>query len=240
MYGFCWYKIQQTFEMKYSAASCQELVRACVESSNVEAWQEFVARFQKVIIAVVWHVAQRYGEASRAVIEDLVQETYAKLCKDRCRALSDFDPRHEEAFYGMVKVTAANVARDYFRAFTARKRGSGKPQAEVPEELPSSSQEAAIERSVLLAEIDKILSTITSSPRDREIFWLFYRHGFTANDIASIPTYGLTPKGVESLILRLRTQLRAKLCQQDDNLVAKAGFEGVGQEKTLLNKEEQS
>lgn len=100
--------------MSYSSLSCDELVRACAESGNAEAWQEFVCRFEKHIKLVIWRVARRWGEDSPTVIQDLVQDTYVKVCADDCRFLRNFKPQHEDAFFGMLKVTAANVARDYF------------------------------------------------------------------------------------------------------------------------------
>src|SRR4051812_2099089 len=100
--------------MIYSSLSCDELVRACAESGDAEAWQEFVCRFERLIGIVVWRVARRHGENSGTVVEDLVQETYAKICDDDCRLLRGFKPHHQDAFFGMLKVTAANVARDYF------------------------------------------------------------------------------------------------------------------------------
>jgi len=43
------------------------------------------------------------------------------------------------------------------------------------------------------------------------VFWLYYRAGFTASAIASLPTVGLTTKGVESLIFRLTRIVRENL-----------------------------
>ncbi len=39
--------------MIYSSLSCDELVRACAESGDAEAWQEFVCRFERLIGIVV-------------------------------------------------------------------------------------------------------------------------------------------------------------------------------------------
>ena len=44
--------------------------------------------------------------------------------------------------------------------------------------------------------------------RDRLIFWMYYRQGFTAKAIAAIPSISLTVKGVEGVIQRLTGQLR--------------------------------
>jgi RNA polymerase sigma-70 factor (ECF subfamily) len=61
----------------------------------------------------------------------------------------------------------------------------------------------------MLEQIDCRLSA-TESKRDRTIFWLYYRQGFSAREIAELPGLGLTQKGVESCIHRLTNMLRAE------------------------------
>jgi len=231
--------------MIYRSLSCDELVHACAESGNAEAWQEFVCRFEKLISLVVWRIVRRYGEDNHAVVKDLVQEAYAKICDDDCRLLRDFKAHHEDAFFGMLKVTAANVAHDYVRARDCIKRGSGKADSELNEAEvfvpdPHHTGPDHIERQILLQEIDRILSTISSGERDREIFWLHYRQGLTASDIAKISSYGLTAKGVESILHRLRSQLRARLAEPAMRVgQPRSGAEGIQEEKTLFKEEGQ-
>ena len=73
-----------------------------------------------------------------------------------------------------------------------------------------------VEREILLREIDEHLAAVTEPAargRDRQIFWLYYRHGMTARAIALIPGIGLTQKGVESAIQRLTNHVRARLTE---------------------------
>jgi hypothetical protein len=53
--------------MSYSSLSAEELVRACSESGNAEAWEEFVRRFRVVIGSAVRRVAYSYGKSNSAV-----------------------------------------------------------------------------------------------------------------------------------------------------------------------------
>ena len=46
------------------------------------------------------------------------------------------------------------------------------------------------------------------SPRDRQIFGLYYRQGMTAKQIASIQALNLSTKGVEAVIVRLNKLIR--------------------------------
>lgn len=127
---------------------------------------------------------------------------------------------------------ATNVARDHFKARYSQKRGSGQGQAlsevEPPAGADSPGSADTMEREVLLKQIDDCLATCTSGPdeeRDRTIFWLYYRQGMTAKAIAALPTVGLSPKGVESAILRLTRQVREKMVE----LQAKHRTEGPGE-----------
>jgi len=231
--------------MNYSSLSCDELVRACAESGNSEAWQEFVSRFERLISLVVWRVARRYGENDSSVIEDLVQDTYTKVCEDDCRVLRGFRSQHPDAFFGFIKVTAANVAHDYFRKSNAVKRGSGKVDADLEDAEgftpnPHSAGPDLIERRILLREIDAVLSSI-SGERDREIFWLHYGQGLAASSIAEIPLYRLTVKGVESVLCRLRCEVRSRLAERPGIVVQPPpGNEGISPPKALSKGEGQS
>ena len=64
-------------------------------------------------------------------------------------------------------------------------------------------------RAVLLSEIETRLRDASGiiSPRDRAIFWLYYRHGFTAVEIAALPAVHLSHKGVESVLRRITAWL---------------------------------
>lgn len=229
--------------MNYTSLSCDELVRACAESKDSEAWEEFVCRFEKPIRIAVWRIAQRYGKINSTLIQDLVQDTFTKICDDNCRLLRQFKPTHPNAFFGMLSITAANVARDYFRASHSDKRGSGQENIGLDEAsvfiVATSSGSDQMERQVLLQELDKILCSICPEERDREIFWLHYRQGLAASHIARISHYGLTAKGVESILHRLRTQLREKLAEQPLNPSGRTRPEGVQDENTLSQGEGQ-
>src|SRR5262249_11427184 len=158
---------------------------------------------------------------SPQLIDDLVQETYLKLCADNFRLLRRFKSQHQDAFYGYLKVVTANLVHDHFKAAHSSKRGSGTIESAIDEPVASATDVAGVasaakssERAVLLREIDAMLSRLAAGPqlqRSRRIFWLYYRFGFTASAIAALPYIGLNTKGVESTILRLTRLLRQEL-----------------------------
>jgi RNA polymerase sigma-70 factor (ECF subfamily) len=199
--------------------SDEQLIRACAESNVDSAWEEFVSRFRRPISLSIIRTAYQWGRTPQQFVEDLVQETYLKLCANRCRLLLDFAMEHPEAVAGYIKTIAANVAHDHFKSLYSQKRGWGET-AQLPEDVDPQTQSGslgsqnAMERQVFLEEIDRCLETCSEGPdqeRDRLIFWLYYQQGMSANAIAALPTIGLTAKGVESAIFRLTRLVREQI-----------------------------
>jgi RNA polymerase sigma-70 factor, ECF subfamily len=211
--------------MDYPSLEPEELIRVCAQTGQTPAWEEFIRRFNPLIARVVVRTAHRWGKFSPSALDDLVQETYLKLCAENCRLLRTFESRQPESIYGYLKVVTANVVHDHFKASHAAKRGSGEidEDVEVIEakmtgvSQTSVSHQASMERSILLHEIDQHLAKsipVEDSPRYRLIFWLYYRSGLSASAIASLPNIGLTTKGVESAILRLTRLVRTALASR--------------------------
>lgn len=206
--------------MNYSDLSPAELFLACAQGGDTACWQEFMRRFNPVIARSVLRVAVRHEAADKSLIDDLIQETYLKICAKNCKLLRTFTPRHEDSAFGFLKVVAASIAHDFFKSRYAEKRS---PEL-TAEELEDSSTLAstpystnvlsASERAVLISQIDLILAAVLPEAeldRARRVFWLYYRAGFTATAIASIPAVGLTTKGVESLLFRVTRAVRDSL-----------------------------
>jgi RNA polymerase sigma-70 factor, ECF subfamily len=205
--------------LDYSAVSPEELVLTCLRTGDEEAWVEFVRRFQPLIARIVLRVARQWGEASPQLIDDLVQETYLKLCADREGLARNFKSNHQDAIYAYIKVFAANLAHDHCKASHSKKRGGSALLTSLDDETvgpkpqPVTFVEANLDRALLIQQIEDCLQVITSGPtsrRDRLIFWMYYRAGIAASSIASLPTIGMTTKGVESTIQRLTRRVRER------------------------------
>ncbi|HEV2388630.1 MAG TPA: sigma-70 family RNA polymerase sigma factor [Candidatus Acidoferrales bacterium] len=202
-----------------------------------DAWVQFVRRFQPTIASVVIHSSRRWGEPSLPLIEDLVQETFLKLCDERCRLLREFTPRHGEAIFGFVKIVALRVVHDFFRRARTFKRGAGEPPSPIAmAEQGSIDTQAAerMEQQGIVDEIDRWLAGKklgTFGQRDRRIFWLYYRWGFTARAIASLPGTRLATAGVESAILRLTRLVREEFAGDRHAGVDPERFDGGGRRR---------
>ena len=165
--------------MDYAALSPDDLVRICLASGDESAWAEFIRRFQPLIAGVVLRVCRKWGEDAPQTVDDLIQETYLKLCADQAR-LRTFESAHPDAIYGYLKVFTANLVHDHFKAVSSQKRGRNVTST-LRDDLNTQesrrhSEVEVIERSILISQIDTALSapeTGTNSQRDRRIFWEF-------------------------------------------------------------------
>jgi RNA polymerase sigma-70 factor, ECF subfamily len=198
--------------------SGEELIRACADNDGA-AWDEFVSRFHRPISLSIIRTAYQWGEIPQQVVDDLVQDTYLKLCSNKCRQLLDFASKHPEKIVGYVKTAAMNVAHDHFKCLHSQKRGSGEVSQMAEESDPKAAPsqpggQEAMEQEVLFKEIDECIESCLEGPdrdRDRTIFWLYYQQGMTAKDISALPTIGLSDKGVESVIVRMIRLLRERM-----------------------------
>jgi RNA polymerase sigma-70 factor (ECF subfamily) len=209
--------------MDLRTLSSSELSHLCIDGRDADAWLEFVHRFQKPIALTALRICRIWGMNSRSVVDDLVQETYLRLCADHCRLLRNFSGAadNSDPLGALVRAVAANVAHDFFRGRTAQKRG-GSQSANAPalpdDELLSDLWRGArdLERELQIREIERALGSAPStavSPRERLIFRLYFRQGLTASAIAMIPALQLSTKGVESALHRTTQFLRSQLTQ---------------------------
>jgi RNA polymerase sigma-70 factor, ECF subfamily len=204
---------------RYSSLSLTDVVCRCAGACDDEAWEEFVSRVGKHISLVIMRTASLWGEASRSLVEDLIQITYLKLWEGGCRRLGDFAIQHPEAILGYLKKIAVNVTHDYFKHGHSQSSGGDQPHVSTSDVDPEAGIEVhgspeKIAFGVFLNEIDEHLRRCLSGPdqeRDRTIFWLYFRQGMSTKEIASLPGIGLGTKGVGSVIERLKHGIREQI-----------------------------
>jgi RNA polymerase sigma-70 factor (ECF subfamily) len=185
----------------------------------------------RAISLTILRVASLWGKPSRTVVEDLVQVTYLKLWEDNCRILRDFAIQNPNGILGYLKKVAANTTHDYFRHGRSQSAGGSRAHVstsdvdvEAGKEVHGSQDRIAFQ--ILLNQIDEHLKGHLTGPdqeRDRTIFWLYFRQGMSTKEIGSLPTIGLGPKGVGSVIERLKRCIRERITgvasQSDEDAV---------------------
>jgi len=181
----------------YTDLSPEELLCVCADLRNAAAWDEFIRRFHAVICRAVTRICRRYGQFDRAICDDLVQDTYLRLSAKDAKALREFVPRYPGSAYCYVQVIAERVTQDYYR------RKHILRTEELPPDQPDVAAPNKAEWLATRLAIDDVLRK-RASERDRQIFWLCYLQEMTAKEIAAIPHLGLSVKGVEAVLQRLK------------------------------------
>jgi RNA polymerase sigma-70 factor (ECF subfamily) len=203
--------------MEYSALSSEELVRACADTGDPRAWEEFVRRFQPFLAKVVSRAARiGWNQANfPEQIDDLVQEVFLRICRDPRETLKRLEFPSTECLFGYLKAIAVSVVYDRLRRNRAYRRGgdiapaavlSFEDARDIPEQVDTAAQ---MSRRILIGEINGMLAE--QPRRDRAIFWLYYRNGLSAKGISELPGVNLTVKGVESALQRLGADVRLKI-----------------------------
>jgi RNA polymerase sigma-70 factor, ECF subfamily len=181
--------------------SPEDLLQRCADMDDAEAWDGFLTRFNPWIVATVVRTIRRYGFDRAGLRDDLVQDVYVKFSANRAKVLREFKPLYPGAVFGYLRVIAANVVHDHFKS----KMGKYSDQSPLPDNVAAPDE---TEWRLLLRDIDDLLKKPPVSARDRQIFWLYYRQGMSAKEIAAISSLNLTIKGVESVIVRLNQLIR--------------------------------
>lgn len=143
--------------------------------------------------------------ADRDLVDDLVQETFLKLCAGDGSALARMENATPLGLLVYLRVVAHNVASDWFRGRAADKRGGSSGHVSLDDAPPGAfaSGENQADRVLLMEKIRRCLHERAAKVRDRAIFWLYFRQGLSAKAISAVSAVGLAQKGVESTILRL-------------------------------------
>src|ERR1035437_2348648 len=198
--------------MSYADLAASELFERCATSRDRPAWVEFHRRYHRTIAGVVVRVLSSYRLKSNADVEDLIQNVYLRLCQHDGKALRSFVPAAEHSDFAYLKVIARHIVDDGVSARNKDKRVDSLQDRTEDLEIQDTISVKAIDREVLLGEIERMLRQAVTD-RDRRIFWLYYRAGLTADQIGSLKSIGLSPKGVESALARVTSMLREKLAK---------------------------
>jgi RNA polymerase sigma-70 factor, ECF subfamily len=186
------------------------ILERCLTQGERADWELFISLAQPIIAAGVLRNVSRAERADGALVDDLVQETFLRLCAADFRALRRFRGTDPNALEAYLKTIAASITIDHFRSQSSRKKGSGKAPASLQDVAwqigKDDEQFSELERKALLERVDKCLET--QERRNRKIFWLFHRQGLTPKAIAALPGIGLAADGVATAIYRLTKAVR--------------------------------
>ncbi len=202
--------------METSRVPVNELAKACARSADAAEWGEFLRRCAPNVAMVAGRITRMWtGTATPSIVDEIVQEVFLKLCEQERRILREFKPQGDDSFLALLRVITGSVANDHFRRQRSEKRGGKVVTVAIDDENspPIAREQGSMQKAVLFAELDRMLLSATgpSAQRDRTIFWMYYRQGMTADEIAALPGSELSSKGVESALRRVILWLRKEI-----------------------------
>jgi len=165
---------------------------------------EFYERSRPLFINIATRVARRHGGAPAADIEDQVQDVRLRLSM-QASTIARRNLDEPAAAQAYVAAVARNVVRDTWKSRKAQKRA-----VQLLPLLEADGHSGA--RPLADTEFDILVNQLAArfgSARDRRVFLLYFRLGYTASEIAAQPGIGLRVKGVESLLSRLSAESRS-------------------------------
>lgn len=188
-----------------SVKETDEELMARFQAGDSAAMEEIFARFQKPLFNFFYRMVSR-----RETAEDLVQETFLKLCRfghTFCGSNAKFTT--------WLYSVAGNQCRDYLR-HTARRPET--PVADLEQsysedqvEFPPPALDSPVEEHLIRMEIrQELVSAIKSLPeKERTAIVLREYHGLEYKEIAEV--LGCPIGSVKVLIFRARQRLRERL-----------------------------
>jgi RNA polymerase sigma-70 factor (ECF subfamily) len=198
-----------------------QLLGDCLARGGRNYWERFIESAQPLIAATVLHTLARFSAGSRNLADDLVQETFLRLCDDNFRALRSFRGAGDAvALKAYLRVIASNTVigrlrRDKNRTVDLEAIAGTLASVDVTHEH--------LEKTALIKAIEKCLASETA--RDYRIFWLRHRDGLLPKEIAAIPDIGLATGGVENVIYK--TTVRVMDCVHRAGLLPSKAPPGI-------------
>jgi RNA polymerase sigma-70 factor (ECF subfamily) len=135
---------------------------------------------------------------------DLVQDTFIQVL----RRLHDFDPRHEGAFHGYLRLTLLNKIRDEIRR--AHRRGPA-----VPAEDQAAADPSPLEKAIGGERLERYESALARlRPADREAIALRIEMGYSYAEVAAAlekPSAAAAQMAVSRALVRLAEEMSGEL-----------------------------
>lgn len=187
-----------------------QVLKECLKNARRGQWDAFVEMAQPIVASAVIRTLSRFSKPDRDLVDDLVQDTFVKLCADDFRVLRSFRAEDTLSLCAYLRMVASSTTLDHLRSQGAKKKGGGQLQTAV-EDLESvlvapGNPLKTIEQKLLIERVEGCLER--QSDRDRRIFWLYHRHGYTPQNIAALPGIAVEPRGVETVLYRLTRAVR--------------------------------
>jgi RNA polymerase sigma-70 factor (ECF subfamily) len=178
----------------------EELICRCANERSDDLWEEFLRRYRPYLTRVVYRASRSLVEVNISELDDLVQEVLLQLWADDAKLLRSFNYVSEPAFLAYLKIVAIHTAHDHLRARKALKRG-GEVVSVPLDQIEAMDRPHNLDDRLLISQVERFLNSYPV--RERSVFWLHYRHGFSMKAIGNLPDLEMDLTQVAGVLRRL-------------------------------------
>lgn len=199
--------------------SDEQLLRDCLRDRQNASWERVLHVFHRAIALSIIRTLGQPKASDTDYVDDRIQDVYVRLLENNHRIFRQSRAENPAQLVALVKTVAATTTLDHLDWERALVRLPDEQHEALDDviaaEQTDSGVEERLDRESLIHQVERALNELcrrAGKPidecRDRNIFWLCYRQGYTAKQIAAIPTLKLNHKGVESALARIVKNLR--------------------------------
>jgi len=198
--------------------SSSDLLRLCGERlTDAALWKEFQSRFHKTILTFVMRVmCNAFRNDCLEEACDIAQEVYLRMLDNNGRMLRSFKGDTDFSVKAFLSRVAVNVVSDHHRRTTAEKRQpaeiiSIEDAREQGRDLKGEAAELDIASILSWIDVERLMDSESdrrNAARNVLIFKLHHVDGFSVQEIAGFPVFGLKETAIRDALNQMRAHLK--------------------------------
>jgi RNA polymerase sigma factor (sigma-70 family) len=198
--------------------SSSDLLRLCGERlTDAALWKEFQSRFHKTILTFVMRVmCNAFRNDCLEEACDIAQEVYLRMLDNNGRMLRSFKGDTDFSVKAFLSRVAVNVVSDHHRRTTAEKRQpaeiiSIEDAREQGRDLKGEAAELDIASILSWIDVERLMDSESdrrNAARNVLIFKLHHVDGFSVQEIAGFPAFGLKETAIRDALNQMRAHLQ--------------------------------
>jgi len=201
--------------------SSADLLRECGRRlTDSFLWKEFQNRFHKTIMTFVMRVMwNRFRSDCLEEACDLVQDVYLRMLDNNGRVLRSFKGEAEFSVKAFLARVVLNVVSDHYRTIQAGKRRpaeiiSIEQARQQGRDLSGEATDLDIRSILSWIDVERLMESDSdrrNAARNVLIFKLHHVDGFSVQEIAAFPGFGLKESSIHLVLQTMRENLKKRM-----------------------------
>ncbi len=203
------------------SVSSADLLRLCGEhQSDAELWKEFQRRFHKTLLTFVMRaMCNAFRDDCLREACDITQDVYLRMLDNDGRMLRSFKGDTDFSVRAFLSRVVVNVVSDHYRKSQAEKRRpaeiiSIEDARHQGRDLVGEAVEMDIASILSWIDVERLLDSESdrrNAARNVLLFKLHHVDGFSVQEIASFPGFGLKETAIRDALHQMRIHLQKRM-----------------------------